>query len=240
MSFDEKDYWRGRHRTHAGNVRAVGIDGLSERANAYSYRSVQEQYAALLDKLALPASTRVVDAGAGIGFYTRMLHARGFDVTAVDISREALDGIDLPIEKKCSSLRDAGFAPASFDLVHSFDVVYHIMSDREWRETLEAFCDWSRRYIILHERFFRTPQLLPSRIIKTRTVGQTSRLLRARGFVEVESVPTHVVSHLQTTYMLTARAPEPFYKVDRWLLDRITGTRLRALGSHHIKVFERR
>lgn len=240
MPFDEKDYWRGRHRKHRSDVRAVGIDHFSERTNEYSYRSVKEQYALLLDKLALPKQTKVLDAGAGIGFYTEMLHQRGFDVTAVDISEDALAGIDLPIEKRCSPLRDAAFAPAAFDVVHSFDVVYHIMSDREWEETLEAFCTWSRRFIILHERFLRLPQLVPSKIMKMRTVAQTSRVLRARGFVEVESVPTHVVSHLVTTYMIASLAPRPFYEIDRWMLDRITGTRLRELGSHHIKVFERR
>ncbi len=237
--FDEKDYWRQRHDAHRGAYQAVGIDTVTERANARSYQLLREQYGGVLDRLALPAGTRVLDAGAGVGAFTRPLHDRGFAVTALDISQTALDGIDLPIEKVCSPIADAGFEPGSFEMVHSFDVVYHIMSDAEWAASVRALGTWSSRYVVMHERFSRLPQWLPSKIMKMRPRKQTAALLGEAGMREVASVPTYFMSKQLLTYRLASFAPDGFYRFDRWSFDHVPAPVTNALASHRIKVFEK-
>ena len=239
MGFDEKAYWRKRHVDMTGKLTAVGIDHLRERTNEVSYRLVAEQYERVLDRLALPSGSPVVDAGAGIGFFSRILAARGFDVTAVDISQVALEAIEGVAAKVCSSLATAPIAPRSAALVHSFDVVYHIMDDAEWEASLLALAGWSSRYVVMHERFLRLPQLVPSRIMKMRTRRQTRSVLERAGFSEIYSAPTSIFGKRLLTYMIANYAPDTFYALDHAAVPRVTDTMLRGLGSHHIKVFAR-
>jgi len=239
MAFDEKDYWRKRHQDMSGRLRAVGIDHLDERTNERAYRLVAEQYDHVLDRLALPRGTKVVDAGAGVGFFSRMLMDRGFDVTAVDISEVALSNIEGVSRKVHSSLAKAPIEPKSAEMVHSFDVLYHIMDDAEWEASLRAVASWSSRYLILHERFMRLWQFPPSKIMKMRTRGHTKRILRSAGFREAYSAPTYMVSKRLLTYKIADFAPDAFYAIDHALIKGMTDTPLHRFGSHHIKVFER-
>ncbi len=238
---DEKDYWKGRHEKDRGAYRAVGIDTLSERANAVAYRLVTEAYGRLLDRLALPSGTSALDAGAGIGAFSRFLHQRGFEVTALDISEVALSNIECAKAKVCSPIAQASFPEQAFPYVHSFDVLYHVMDDREWEASLRNLCRWSSRHVVLHERFMRTGQLLPSRIMKLRTYRENTRVLASEGFREVDSEPTYFLSKHLLTYVAAAWVPGPFYRLDHGALTRFGHNALvRALSSHHIKVFERR
>jgi hypothetical protein len=160
-------------------------------------------------------------------------------VTALDISRTAVDGIDLPVAKVCSPIAEADFAPASFLYVHSFDVLYHIMSDSEWARSVAALARWSSRYVVLHERFLRFPQWTPSNIMRMRPRQHTRQILASAGFAEVASVPTYLVSKQLLTYRLSSRAPEAFYRTDRWAFRHLPTSVIDAISSHKIKVFER-
>lgn len=238
--FDEKNYWRQRHDDHDGALKAVGIDTMTERGNQLAYELLVNQYTRLLDRLALPAGTVTLDAGAGVGAFTRLLHARGLNVTALDISQTALDGIDLPIPKICSPIASADLPAGGFEYVHSFDVLYHIMSDAEWAASLEALCRWSSRYIVLHERFLRLPQLVPSKIMKMRPRQQTVSILERNGFRQVDEMPTYFMSKQLLTYRVADMVPGAFYKLDAWALGRHSDSALvRAVASHRVKVFER-
>lgn len=238
--FDEKNYWRQRHDDHSGALKAVGIDTVSERANRFAYQLLVDQYSRLLDRLALPEGTTALDAGAGVGAFTRLLHARGFDLTALDISQTALDGIDLPITKVCSPIASADLPDGGFEYVHSFDVVYHIMSDAEWAASVEALCRWSSRYVVLHERFLRLPQMVPSKIMKMRPRKQTAAILDRNGFREVDEMPTYFLSKQLLTYRVANSFPDAFHRVDSWALGKHADTAwVRSVASHRVKVFER-
>jgi SAM-dependent methyltransferase len=82
---------------------------------------------ATLDRwLARKAGLRILDAGCGTGAaLTTYLKAYG-TVTGVDISPLALDFCRRRDASRlaCASVLDLPFAPASFDLVASFDVLY--------------------------------------------------------------------------------------------------------------------
>lgn len=238
--FDEKDYWRQRHDDHDGALRAVGIDTVTERANQLAYQLLADQYSRLLDRLALPEGATALDAGAGVGAFTRLLHSRGLRVTALDISQTALDGIDLPITKVCSPIASADLPDRGFDYVHSFDVVYHVMSDAEWADSLEALCRWSSRHLALHERFLRLPQLVPSKIMKMRPRKQTIAILERNGFRQVDETPTYFLSKQLLTYRVADKMPDLFHRVDAWALGRHSDAAwVRSVASHRIKLFER-
>jgi SAM-dependent methyltransferase len=75
---------------------------------------------------------RVLDLGCGLGRHAIAFAQAGFQVTATDASANAvahLDGwarrLGLCVETKVCGAVDDGFAPQSFDIVVSFNVIYH-------------------------------------------------------------------------------------------------------------------
>ncbi|MCZ7601127.1 MAG: class I SAM-dependent methyltransferase [Gammaproteobacteria bacterium] len=77
-------------------------------------------------------ATRVYDVGCGAGRHTAYLAARGFEVTASDVSpsamehtRRTLAGAGLSARLLRSDIRRSPLAAASFHAVVAFNVVYH-------------------------------------------------------------------------------------------------------------------
>src|SRR3569832_1397899 len=91
------------------------------------YGGMRAISAALLDQ-AYPArhDLRVLDAGCGTGGNVRFLRRYG-TVVGIDLAAAALEfgGPRLPGVLSRASVLDLPFAGASFDLVTSFDVLYH-------------------------------------------------------------------------------------------------------------------
>ncbi len=242
-SFNADKYWKERHgdARFRGNLSSVGFKSYSTKANYFSYRIVLEQYDKLLNRLGLKQNTRFLDAGAGIGVFSQFLYEKGFDVTALDVSSVALEQIsNVNIMKAVGSLSQMNFGAGSFDVVHCFDVLYHIIDDNAWKAALSGLCRCSSRYLILHERFMRIRQIITARHVKNRTRQETFEALAEHGFFEVMSIPTHFIAMRLPTYRLTQFAPGSFYLLDRYILNIIDETMLRSLGSHHIKVFEKK
>lgn len=242
-SFNADAYWRSRHQNTGGEgeLSSVGLRSYSNNANYFSYKLVIEQYGKILSRLNLPKNTTFLDAGAGIGIFAQFLSDNDFQVTALDVSEAALDQIsNRKIKKVVGSLPQIEFAPGAFDVVHCFDVLYHIVDDEAWEGAVRRLCGCSRNYLILHERFMRFGQFMSSRHVKMRPYRKTREILEAHDFYEVMSIPTHLIAMRLLTYRLIHFAPEFFYRLDRFFLPMFESSSLRSLGSHHIKVFEKK
>lgn len=238
--FDDHSFWKERHKKEVGKVAAVAFPTYSETANEYIYKILIEQYKSLLQQLDLPKDCEVLDAGSGIGIFAEFLHSMGFRVTAVDISDTALSQIKTPaISRIVSPLNKLPFKERSFEAVHSFDVLYHIVDNAEWEESLTTLCNVSRKYLILHERFMRHKPLITVNYINMRPYQETRRILDSRGFREVMSTPTHAIALRLWSYEISKYFPKVFYHLDRAILGSIRDSAFQRLGSHHIKVFER-
>ncbi len=80
---------------------------------------------ALLDKALVGGSRRIFDAGCGTGFNVRMLRRYGTAV-GLDLSAEALAcGRELGVPLARGDLASLPFEGDTFDVVTSFDVLYH-------------------------------------------------------------------------------------------------------------------
>jgi SAM-dependent methyltransferase len=139
-------YWEDRARRFAGErdgLAAVCAYGMP----AFYNRAIHlEQRLALEPWLKVNPGTRVLDVGCGIGRWSRLLAARGADVTGVDLSptmiaqaqqRAAADGVAdrCRFQVRDLSTLDVG---ERFDLVLGVTVLQHILDPGALRAALVA------------------------------------------------------------------------------------------------------
>ncbi|MBI5787491.1 MAG: class I SAM-dependent methyltransferase [Candidatus Schekmanbacteria bacterium] len=238
---NDQEYWIRRHQEKDG-LAAVGMLTSSEESNYWLYQIVLEQYELIFRKLNLPIPPKVLDAGCGIGAYFDFFLARHCIVTAVDVSPEALEKIKtkygVKVKTFCSPLNNLTLNE-SFDIVHCFDVLYHILNDREWTQALERLALHSGHYIILHERFLARRQFISARHVNFRTYSVTANKLQALGFTETATIPTHFFASYLFTYFWAKYFPEFFYRLDKKILDFCVRNNHLSWGAYHIKVFEK-
>jgi SAM-dependent methyltransferase len=152
------------------------------------YGGMRALAAALLDSVyAGRQDLRILDAGCGTGGNVRFLHRYG-QVVGVDLAAEALElgRRRVPGMLARGSVLALPFADATFDLVTSFDVLYHRAVPDEGpalRETARVLRPGGRLLIRLPAyEFLRSKH---DRAVHTRrryTAGQALALLQAHGF----------------------------------------------------------
>ena len=140
-------YWETRHQEHVGGLDGVGCLGLGSEGNARDYAAKWNHISALLTRYGPPAGARVLDAGCGIGWFTRRLVEFGYAVDAVDFSPAAValarSQINHPVNWHVSSLE--GYEPScSYDLIVCVDVLFHITDDAIWRRSLQRLASLIR------------------------------------------------------------------------------------------------
>ncbi len=234
------EYWKNRHKVFENKLASVGTKSYSDRANFFIYEMLKKRCFLVLEKLKLPKKSSLLDAGSGIGLFSEFFAENGFDVTASDVSDLALEKIKNPnIKKVCGEIKDLNFPEKSFDVVVSFDVLYHILKEEIWEKSVSKMCELSKNYVILHERFLKRSPGFTSKHVKMRAYSQTLAVLKKNGFEEVLSVPTHFWPLRWLVYRFSAFFPKFFYFLDDYTLRFIDKHNLKV-GSHFIKVFKRK
>jgi SAM-dependent methyltransferase len=232
--FDEKKYWINRRKM--GKLSSVGLKSHNETSNYYIYKIVTNQYKILLDRLEIKEKN-VLDAGCGTGVFSEFFLMNGYTVSAFDISKNLiLDGSRVNFKVKSI----ANFkSEKRFEIVHCFDVLYHILDDLEWKESLINLSQHSGNFIILHQRFCNHNPLICSKHIKFRPYSEITEVLKNQNFYEVDSIATHAIALRLPTYRLSNLSPRLFYEIDSLLLNLSNRFNL-DIGSHHIKVFQKK
>ena len=153
--FDDKNYWKNRH-ARVNNLKASGLKSVSVKANHFIYRILTEQYAKLLANLDLEDVKTILDCGFGDGHFLKFFSENypNKKLTGVDISPAAKEKIDVVPQKQLHISDLASLKlDKKFDLVHCFDVLYHILDEADYRTALQNLADHSDKYVILHEKF---------------------------------------------------------------------------------------
>ncbi len=246
-------YWIRRHEEKGASLASVGQKNYSDKANYYMYKQVIMRYNIVLDRL-IPLSPlgrgqgegrqpiKILDAGGGRGIFLDLFLQRKYQVTLVDISPAAVAKVKAAYgDKVCAYAADLTEIPQDkrYDIVHCFDVLYHILDDDKWAEVLKLFSKIAVRYIILHERFLKKTPYIMSKHVKFRPYNMTLEKLQSLGFKEVDSVSTHFWDCRLPTYKISAFMPRFFYQLDRLSLSLLDNIGLTHWGSYHIKVFEK-
>jgi SAM-dependent methyltransferase len=139
MSLDTKDYWEKRLRGEY-SLLGVGDIGLGLAYNQWLYRVRRHVFHRIVRwRWRRNAPGRVLDVGSGTGFYVDLWRDLGVrEWTGSDLTEVA-------VEKLAERFSGTGFrqmdisqdlpeemAPASFEAISVFDVLFHIVDDKKF------------------------------------------------------------------------------------------------------------
>lgn len=239
--FDDKNYWRNRHSS-VDNIKASGLKSVSVKANYYIYRILTEQYAKLLASMDLKDVKTILDCGFGDGHFLKFFSENygNKKLTGVDISEAAKGKIDF-VPKNNLHVSDLASLKlnSKFDLVHSFDVLYHILNESDYRSSLQNIADHSNKYIVLHEKFVRKSPRFSSAHVRFRRREYTNQILNSKGFYLHSEIPTHFLGVRFFTYRLNKVVPGILYKIDKFIAEHFPDHLQEVLGTHSIRIYKK-
>ena len=191
-----KDYWDERLATHPGLV-GVGFIGLGKRYNDWLYRVKKAVFQSKVraQGLELPRST-VLDVGSGTGFFISRWKKLGVrKVVGVDLSDTSVANLrrrfpDAEFHQLDIGSDVEGRWHGAFDVVSSFDVLYHIVDDEKYVTALGNIYSflrpggsfiWSDNFV--HDRTLRAARQV------SRSLQEIEKILEQTGFEIIERRP---------------------------------------------------
>ncbi len=211
-------YWIKRHEEYEGNWRATGFLGGDDAINQAIYSC---RFRALNQVLASHRITlsgkRVLDVGCGLGDFARFYAARGAYVSGIDISSTAVaycNAYCIGEFVQGGASEVAAKFKQPFDLIHCFDVLYHLTDDAEWQSALASFEERSRPETVwLFTEFRICTSVSGAEHIVKRPISYYQNELARHGRHIVEEIPIYWLFTLSP--WLGRRLP--------WLLSRVDG-----------------
>lgn len=195
---DPRSFWDSRHRTFE-DLAAGGDKGLSEGENYEFYVVRLGRLIELLRRhLEVERPFRLLDAGCGRGYFTDGLSRAGHDVVGIDFSEHAIAEArshcrgrfevgELHRIGPHGALHETGTA---FDAVFSIDVLFHIVDDALWSETLRQLASAVRTLgVLILTDAYRAERFQLSDYIVHRSADEYRVELRKHGFGLVEVLP---------------------------------------------------
>lgn len=240
-TFDYQRYWVDRLKRANESLVGVGHKRFGTNANNLMYKKTEEVLEKVVKRLGIDLkNATVLDAGAGIGMFCGFYQKKGAKVTAIDISKDGLDILKKKypdVQTKVVQLESSsGLGKQQFDIVHCFDVLYHITDDRMWKKTVENFAQSSKKYIIVHDKYpYFGHSFFETGHVKVRKGEEMKKILKKYGFKETGSFPTHLFYVRPILHLLIGIVPEPFYYLDRTLLY----LKASFLQTSYIRVFKK-
>src|ERR1043166_100990 len=180
--------------------------------SAVVHQQRQMTVLSLIDKLALPRQSRVLDAGCGAGLTSVALAERGYSVDAVDVASPMLDlthqvakdaGVAGRIRTSQGDVRDLPFSHGVFSLAVAIGVLPWVRSlDRSLRELVRVLRPGGYLIVNVDNRWRMTHLLDPYAWVKL----AGSRIMRSLGFSRWSGAPPTVRCSLREFDALLAPA----------------------------------
>lgn len=240
--FSDKEYWKKRH-SDIDNIRAVGGKGVNIKGNYYVYKFLEEQYKELLSKIDISEVKTFFDCGFGDGHFLRFYKETypHIKLSGIDISQDAKERIDFvnPKDLFVGDLVDMNIKK-TYDIVQSFDVLYHIVNDSDYYNALYNMTKIAKKYLILHERFNSSAGLISLKHIRMRRSEYTNQILNSEDFYLYREIPSHFLAKRLFTYRLNSYIPGLLYKLDHFISNHFHDSTQERMASHFIRIYKRK
>ena len=213
--FDNKRYWETRLREHY-SLAGVGYLRLGRRYNEWMYRIRGEVFDQVVERMAKATGNRqqatgwqgakVLDVGAGTGFYVDRWLRMGATVTGLDLTEVAVRELshcfpsvnfvqaDIGGPLGGGPLGEVLLPPGSFDAVSAFDVLFHIVDDAAYARAFHNIAALLRPggWFLWSDNFLRHPT---ERVAHqaSRSLTESAAAVEAAGFEVLERVPMFVL-----------------------------------------------
>ncbi len=241
-NFSDKEYWKNRH-SNKDNIKAVGVKGVSVKGNYYIYKFLQEQYEVLLSKIDISKVKTFFDCGFGDGYFLRFYKEKypHIEISGIDISPEAKKRIDFVSSQNLlvGDLVSMDIRK-TYDVVQSFDVLYHILNDSDYYDALYNMTKITKKYLVLHERFGTKAELMSSKHLRMRRSEYTNQILNSENFYLYREIPSHFLSMRLFTYRLNSYIGGLLYKTDDFIAKNLHDSTQERLASHFIRLYRRK
>lgn len=206
--FDNKRYWETRLREHY-SLAGVGYLRLGRRYNEWMYRVRGEVFDRVIEGIAKSEARRgwrVLDVGAGTGFYVDRWLRMGAEVTGLDLTEVAVRELSRCFPAANFVQADIGeplggrplgerlLPPGSFDAVSAFDVLFHIVDDAAYARAFQNIAALLRPggWLLWSDNFLRHPTERVAHQV-SRSLGESTAAVQAAGFEVIERVPMFVL-----------------------------------------------
>ena len=202
------------------------------------------QYQKLLDALDISNLKTFFDAGYGDGTFLKFFSNKypNLELFGIDVSKEAKDKIKIDglINE---NLFVGDFAKmdisTKYDIVHNFDVLYHILDDNEFEHSLNNLCTITNKYLIIHDRFLKKPQKFTKSHVRMRVGSALESIISDHGLKLHSQVATHFIAMRPSTYLLNRFISKQMFGIDQYLSQKLSEEKQLKLGTHFIRVYER-
>ncbi len=196
--YDARTYWDTR-LDRDFSLRGVGVRNLSRQYNTWLYRVRDRVFRRTVAGLGVDLKgAKVLDIGAGVGFYVERWKRLGAQVTAIDIADSAVRQLrprhpDVRFERLDVS-DDVSVLGDGYDVVSAFDVLFHIVDDERYARALQNVHDLLRPggwFVFTDTMSSRRTQTISHYV--RRSAAEISAALRAAGFELVTQRPAFVL-----------------------------------------------
>lgn len=146
MIYNPKDYWEKR-LSDGFSLSKVGHIGFSKQYNKFLYKAkIRTLKKALLSHHIDPYNKTVCDIGCGTGFFVDFYSSqKAKDIVGVDITSISIENLKRKypeynfIKEDISSFSTTK-VDRKFDILNTFDVLYHIVDDKAFEQAITNIC----------------------------------------------------------------------------------------------------
>lgn len=232
-----------KRHADTNSLKASGLKSASVKTNFLIYKILADQYQKLLSTKEMGSVKTVLDCGFGDGYFLDFFKEKFPNkiLTGIDISKDSKEKIKHNHGAKNLHIGDLTDFNLNkkFDLVHSFDVLYHILSEADYRSALSNIANHSSKYVVLHERFFTRVPLLSSSHVRARRREVTNQILNSNGFYLYSEIPSHFLGMRMFSSIINKITPTLLHRLDQRIATSFPDYLQEALASHSIRVYKK-
>ncbi|GBE14882.1 bifunctional 3-demethylubiquinone-9 3-methyltransferase/ 2-octaprenyl-6-hydroxy phenol methylase [bacterium BMS3Abin14] len=200
--FDAKAYWEKRLMGKY-DLSGVGWESLGRPYNRWIYWAKKKIFRRLAGPLCDSSSElSVLDIGSGTGFYIERWKELGVpaisgcDITAIAVEklRERFPEIQFEQLDIAGDIAKCGIASTKYDIVSSFDVLYHIVDDDSFERAVSNISNLMKPegLFFLTDYFFRFRGFRSEHVVG-RTLKDYKAVIEKNGFEILERRPASIL-----------------------------------------------